>query len=208
MITLTPWDPGEVFPLVCAALRHRPSVIAPFVSRPAEKVLDREALRLAPASAAATGVYRLRAARGTADAAVVLQESGVTYAFLEEALPLLEKAGVELDLWYVASAELFELLPVNVQRSIFPDEAGERAMGITGFTLPTMWRWIRSVAGREHTMHPFQRGHFLGSGRAEAVLREAGLDGESQYRRVLSFVESRGGGRRSAVRPVRPVPSA
>ena len=208
LITLTPWDPDEVFPLVCAALRHRPSVVAPFVTRPNERVLDRAALRLAPASAAATGVYRLREARGRADAAIVLQESGVTYAFLEEALPLLEKAGVELDVWYVASAELFDLLPHDVQRSILPEEAGERAMGITGFTLPTLWRWIRSTAGREHSMHPFQRGHFLGSGRADAVLREAGLDGESQYRRVLSFVESRGGGRRSAVRPIRPAPMA
>ena len=208
LVTLTPWDPAEVYPLVCAALRHRPSVVAPFVTRPNEKVLDRAALRLAPASAAATGVYRLREARGKADAAIVLQESGVTYAFLEEALPLLEKAGVELDVWYVASAELFDLLPHDVQRSILPDEAGERAMGITGFTLPTLWRWIRSTAGREHSMHPFQRGHFLGSGRADAVLREAGLDGESQYRRVLSFVESRGGGRRSAVRPLRPTPMA
>ena len=45
-------------------------------------------------------------------------------------------------------------------------------MGITGFTLPTMYRWIQSDRGRSLTMHPFMKGHFLGSGQAEMVLAE------------------------------------
>ncbi|MEJ2722961.1 MAG: hypothetical protein P8181_17770, partial [bacterium] len=44
MITLTPWDPQEMWPVVTAALSKRPCVIAPFVTRPNEKVLDRKAL--------------------------------------------------------------------------------------------------------------------------------------------------------------------
>src|SRR5439155_69845 len=43
MITLTPWDPQEIWYLVSAALAKRPAVIAPFVTRPAETVLDRAA---------------------------------------------------------------------------------------------------------------------------------------------------------------------
>ena len=62
MITLTPWDPQELWPLFSAALAARPAVIAPFVTRPPETVLDRAALGLAPASAAVEG--RLPAARG------------------------------------------------------------------------------------------------------------------------------------------------
>ena len=57
MITLTPWDPQEIWFLVSAALAKRPAVIAPFVTRPAENVLDRSALGLPPASAA---VARMR----------------------------------------------------------------------------------------------------------------------------------------------------
>ena len=57
------------------------------------------------------------------------------------------------------------------------------AMGITGFTLATMYRWIRSDLGRAMTMHPFMRRHYTGSGQARAVIAEAGLDGESQFRR-------------------------
>jgi hypothetical protein len=37
-------------------------------------------------------------------------------------------------------------------------------------------------------MHPFQRGHFLASGPGEAVLREAGLDGGSQFEAIRRFL--------------------
>ncbi len=62
MVTLTPWDPQEVWPAMMAALGERPAIIAPFVTRPAEAVIDRHARGLAPAAAAAKGVYALRAA--------------------------------------------------------------------------------------------------------------------------------------------------
>jgi transketolase len=190
-ISLTPWDPAEMWPLVSASLALRPAVISPFVTRPNEKIVDRSALGLAPVTDAITGLYRLRKAKGKGDGAVVLQESGVTYAFIEQALPLLEKEGIDLDVYYVASAELFDALPPSEREKIFPAEASARAMGITGFTLPTMYRWVRSEEGRAATLHPFRKGHFLGSGQAHRVLAEAGLDGESQFRAIVSFVKER-----------------
>ncbi len=188
-ITLTPWEPNEIWPLFATALTKRPSLIAPFVTRPAEIVPDREALGLAPASAAAHGVYRLRTARGTPDVVVVLQESGVTYEFVNRALPELIRDGIEVEAWYVASAELFDLLPLD-QRPRIPHEA----MGITGFTLATMYRWIVSEHGRAMTMHPFMNGRYPGSGSGPAVLAEAGLDGYSQYRRVFEYAKTRARG--------------
>jgi transketolase len=190
-VTLTPWDPMEMWPLVSTSLALRPAVIAPFVTRPNEKIVDRKALGLAPVTDAVTGLYQLRKAKGKGDGAVVLQESGVTYAFIEQALPLLEKEGVDLDVYYIASAELFDALPRPERERIFPAEVSARAMGITGFTLPTMYRWIRSEEGRAATLHPFQKGHFLGSGQAHRVLAEAGLDGESQFRAVVRFIKER-----------------
>ena len=188
VVTLTPWEPRETWTLIAAALASRPAVIAPFVTRPTERVPDRAGLGLAPASAAASGVYKLRAARGVADGVVVLQESGATFAFVNEALPLLEKAGIDLDVYYVASTELFDRLDPAAQERVFPAAAAERAMGITGFTRQTMYRWIRSTRGREFMMHPFQRGHFLASGRGEAVMQEAGLDGASQFEAIRRFL--------------------
>jgi len=189
MITLTPWDPQEIWTLVSAALARRPAVIAPFVTRPSEKVIDRQQLGLAPATAAAAGVYLLRRAQGKRDGTLVLQGSDVGYAFVEQALPLLEKKGIDLDVYYVASAELFDLLPAAEKEKVYPEAAAQEAMGITGFTLPTMERWVCSGRGRRLTLHPFREGHFLGSGPAEKVLEEAGLDGESQFRAILRYLE-------------------
>jgi transketolase len=192
MVTLTPWDPQELWPLMTAALNRRPAVIAPFVTRPTERVINRKALGLSPANSSTSGVYLLRGAKKKNAGVVVLQGSDVGYAFVEETLPLLEKKGVDLFVYYVASAELFDLLPRRTQAKIFPEEHANRAMGITGFTLPTMYRWIRSDRGREMTLHPYREGHFLGSGQAHMVLAEAGLDGKSQFKTIMKYLKEKG----------------
>lgn len=196
MVTLTPWEPQELWPLMAAALRSAPAIIAPFVSRPAETVPDRSALGLAPASAAAQGLYKLRSANGSADGSLVIQESAVAYAFVEQTLPLLAARGIDLDVYYVASAELFDLLSDAERNEIFPERAAMEAMGITGFTLPTMYRWIRSDRGRSHTLHPFSHGRYPGSGPGSRVIAEAGLDGDGQMAAIMKYVERRSGGLR------------
>ena len=192
MITLTPWDPQEVYPTLVAALKRRPALVAPFVTRPGETVFDRAALGLPPATAAAAGLYALRSAdrsqkpyHGT----LVLQGSGVTNTFIEEVLPRIDEAGYNMNIFYVSSAELFDLLPDDRQQAIFPETLALEAMGITGFTLPTMMRWVVSAAGRRRTLHAFRKGHYLGSGQAHKVLEEAGLHGEGQWQAVREYAE-------------------
>ena len=63
-------------------------------------------------------------------------------------------------------------------------------MGITGFTLPTMYRWIRSDVGLSHTLYPFRKGHYLGSGTGDMVVFEAGLHGEGQYREIKKYLDA------------------
>jgi transketolase len=191
LITLTPWDPQELWFVVSAALAARPCVIAPFVTRPPEMVIDRAALGLAPASAAVKGVYRLVSAQGEPEGAVVLQGSAVTYAFLDGALPRLREEKLDLNIYYVASAELFDLLAESEREEIFPERDARLALGITDFTAPTMDRWLLSERGRRQTLHPFRHGHYLGSGPGRVVLEEAGLDGESQFAAIRDFVSGR-----------------
>lgn len=191
MITLTPWDPRELYPLTVEALKKRPAVLAPFVTRPNELILDREKLGIPPAAAAITGVYALRkavkAARKPYHGTLVLQESGVTCTFLAEVLPRMDDAGLNMNVYYVTSAELFSMLPDKEQEKIFPSALMAEAMGITGFTLPTMYRWVTSKAGRAHTLHAFSKGHYLGSGQAHKVLEEAGLHGEGQWQAIKKY---------------------
>ncbi|MDD5207915.1 MAG: hypothetical protein PHV36_00870 [Elusimicrobiales bacterium] len=190
MITLTPWEPQEIWPLMAAALNARPAVIAPFVTRPAEKILDREAAGLPPAAKAVKGLYPLlKAGRGQRHGTIVLQGNGVTTIFVNEVLPELKKLALNLNIFYVASRELFDLLGDAEKEKIYPARLAGEAMGITDFTAPTMHYWVSSAEGRARTLHPFRNGRYPGSGRSADVMKEAGLDGPAQLEAVKKYAE-------------------
>lgn len=191
LITLTPWEPGEIWPLLSSALNRRPAVIAPFVTRPAEKVCDRAALGLPPAEEAAKGVYYfLRSKPGKPrHGTVVIQGNGAASVFVHEVLPKIKEAGININVLYVSSKELFELLGPEEKEKIFPEKLAMEAMGITDFTLPTMCYWVASRAGMARTLHPFKKGRYLGSGKAADVLKEAGLDADAQFTAIKDYAD-------------------
>ncbi len=191
VITLTPWEPGEVWPLLITGLKKRPAILSPFVTRPNEKVADRKALKIAPAEDSVTGIYAIRKAGSKSDGTIVIQESGVMIEFIYKVLPKLDKEGYNLDIYYVSSSELFDMLPEKERESIFPHSKGENALGITGFTLPTMYKWITGYEARKRILHPFRGGKYLGSGNAESVLKQARLDGESIYEEVIKYIKNK-----------------
>lgn len=188
-ITLTPWDPQEIWSLLVAGLKKSPAVLVPFVTRPNEKVFDRAALRLSPATACTEGVYAMRKADpgSKSNGTLVLQGSGVTNEFVTHVLPKIDEAKLNMNIYYVASAELFDLLPPKRRQEVFPLAHRQECMGITGFTFATMYRWVLSDEGRAMTLHPFKKGRYLGSGQAEFVLKEAGLNGAGQWEAVRKY---------------------
>ena len=185
LITLTPWDPQELWPLLVAGLKARPAVLAPFVTRPAEIVPDRAALGLPAAHAAVKGVYAMR--RAQTPATVVLQGGAVAALFVKDVLPRLDRDKIAVNVFYISSAELFDLLPREEREAIFPAELMRYAMGITEFTMPTLWRWVRSDEGMKRSLHPFRHGGFLGSGPGNQVLAEGGLDADSQLEAIRDW---------------------
>jgi transketolase len=186
LITLTPWEPQEVWPLLVAALKARPAVIAPFVARPVGIIPDRTALKLPPPHAAIKGLYAWRRS-DQSDATVVLQGCAVAIVFARHVLPELDKQGVPVNVFYVSSGELFDLLPLQEQQAIYPERLARQVMAITDYTLPTMTRWIHTQDGLRRSLHPFRKGRFLGSGSWDKVLEEAGLDGPAQLKAVLEW---------------------
>lgn len=188
MISLTPWDPNELWPLTAESLLQRPAVLAAYVTRPSEVMLDRKALGLAPAEHAIKGVYKLLEANGKADATIVYQGSEVAYAFAAEVLPRLKEKGINLDVYYVSSAELFDRLSAEERREIFPSSAASSAMMFSGFTAATTYRWIMSERGREFTMYPWKSGNFLGSGKGDVCLEQAGMHAEAQLDVIERFI--------------------
>lgn len=193
-ITMVPWDPQELWPLVIEGLKKRPAVLAPFVTRPNETVIDRVKYNLPPATTAVNGVYQLR--KGDPDkkpyhGAIILQGSAVTNDFITYILPRLDENKYNMNIYYVSSAELFSMLPEEKQQTILPEARKREAMGITGFTVPTMYRWITSDYGIKHSLSSFSRGIYPGSGKADMVMQEVGLDGPAQWEAIQKYVKDR-----------------
>ncbi len=69
-------------------------------------------------------------------AAVVLQGSDVAYAFVQEALPRLQADGIDLVVLYVASAELFDLLPPEQRAASTPRPWRDGPWGSPGSPCP------------------------------------------------------------------------
>ncbi len=190
-LTLTPWEPQELWPMLCAALAARPAVIAVFVPRPLVSVPDRAALGFPSAIEAAKGLVYLRSSPRMDAATILLQESGVVSVFVREVLPRLDAQGVTLNVAVVTSAELFDQLSVQEQDALWPESRADDVLGITGFTPGTMARWVASVPGRRAILHPYRGGHYAGSGHADEVLAEVGLDAEGQYKAVERYLHER-----------------
>ena len=188
-ITLTPLDGNDVWPSLTAALNKRPAVLYPVVTRPNVKITDRNLLGSAPQEQAKNGVYALyksQQAKGT----VILQGSGVGEIFVQEVLPKIQQENLPINVYYIVSAELFDMLSQEEQNKILPISELYRAITMTDFTLPTMRRWLKSVKGEELSLHPFKRGRYLTSGQAADCYKEAGLDGEAQLNQIKEYLQN------------------
>jgi transketolase len=158
-------------------------------------VLDRIKYGLPPATAAADGVYQFRKAdpdKKPYHGTVIIQGSAVANDFVTYVLPRLDEGGYNMNIYYASSAELFSMLPESEQEDILPEQRRLEAMGITGFTLPTIYRWVTSEFGRRHSLHSFSRGIYPGSGKAEIVLKEVGLNGPAQWTKIQEYIKNRG----------------
>jgi transketolase len=191
MITLTPWDPNELWPLTAESLLQRPAVLAPFVTRPSEFIVDRKALGLAAPEKSIKGIYKLLQANGTPEATIVYQGSDVAYAFINGVLPRLKESGMNLDVYYVSSTELFDRLDKQERNEIYPFSAASSAMMFSGFTAATTYRWIMSERGREFTRYPWKQGSFLGSGAGDICLEQADMHGDAQWQVIQKFVSGK-----------------
>ena len=189
-ITITPLEVDEIWPLVATALAKKPAVFAPFVIRASAAYMDRAKLGIEAASAAAKGVYYLHHAKDAQAATVFVQGAGIGRIVVEKVLPeILAGNAPEVNLIYVASRELFELLPKEEQDQLVPDALMQRAMGLTDFTLPTLDCWIHSRQGREHTVYPHKNGRYLGSASSAKVYEEAGMDGKSILAAIRTYAD-------------------
>jgi len=188
VITLTPWDANEIWPLMIASLKYNPVLIVPYVTRPSEVVVDRKKYSFSDVTETANGMYYIRKAKKSK--ATVLYQGAEVGTELPNIVAELEKENIDVNLLYISSPELFSYLPKKKQDEILPDELKLNAMAVTGFTLDTMYEYLLTEKGRDFSLHPFKKGMFLGSGPGGEVLKQAGLDVKSQFQAIKDFVKS------------------
>lgn len=186
VITLTPWDANEIWPLMIASAREKPAVIVPFVTRPIEIVVDRTKYGFADVSETVNGIYYIHRAKRSK--ATVLYQGAEVGIELPNVVTELNKEKIDVNIFYVSSSELFSYLPKKKQNEILPVEFRQNAMAVTGFTIDTMYEYLLSEKGRDFSLHPFKKGIFLGSGQGGEVLKQAGLDVKSQIKAIKKFV--------------------
>jgi transketolase len=187
-ITLTPWDPNEIWPLIVASLKQNPVLIVPFVTRPAEVIVDRKKIGFPEVTDTVNGIYYVRKAKKSK--ATVIYQGAEVGVELPNVIAELDKENIDVNVLYVSSSELFSYLPKEKQEQILPEELKRNAMAVTGFTLDTMNEYILTEKGRDASLHPFKNGIFLGSGPGGEVLKQAGLDVKSQLNAIRNFVKS------------------
>ncbi len=189
-ITATPLEVDEIWPLVTAALNKRPAIFAPFVIRPSAAYMDRVKLGTDPAQSAVQGVYYLHRAKKQDAGTVFVQGAGVGRIVVEKVLPeILAGKAPDVNLIYVTSRELFELLPQDEQDTLVPPALMQKAMGLTDFTLPTLDCWLHSQAGRAHSVYPHKNGRYLGSGVGAKLYEEAGMGPMSLLAAIRTYAE-------------------
>lgn len=188
-ITLTPLDGNDVWPVLTAALAKRPAVLYPVVVRPNLKIADRKAFGGDDGINAKNGVYAIAKAQGLADGVIILQGAGAGEIFVNKVLPELTSQGFKLNVYYVASRELFTMLPQSEQDAILPPEDKKRAIAVTDYTLPTMYCWLKSEMGAKMSVYPFKQDKYLTSGKAGDTYKEAQMDAQNQIRQILEYLQ-------------------
>jgi transketolase len=179
-ITLVPWHPAEVWPLLVYAMQKRPAVVSLFVPRPAVTAISLEYTGLSNPVETCAGVYRLCDGDESVPP-ILLQGPGAATVFMNETRPWLQSQPWQPEVWYVSSCELSNQLPDEPRNRL------AHALGFTDFTAPTMFEWITQPEARQWLTHPFSGGHYTGSGPWQDVLKESKLDFASQINQISSF---------------------
>ncbi len=205
VVTLVPIDPAEIFSLLLAAYRARPTAIIPFIPRPDGSCFDRGRLGFSPAEEASRGGYLLRPAReGRVHGTVVLQGAGVAGIFIESVLPELDRRW-NLSIAAITSHELFRMQSPGYRDMVLPFSDRERTrrncLAITEYTEGTIRPYVDET-GLRHSLFSYRppgRGGCdaneknsagpYGSGEPGEIFKEACLDAESQFQAVTAYLE-------------------
>jgi transketolase len=192
VIDLHPWEHNEVPVVLGAALRQKAPIVALHLTRPAVTVPDRAALGMASHFEAAKGAYVLRdfTAGKPRAGTVFIQGTSCTANFVQ-ALPEIDKAGLNVKVVACISPQLFALQSAAYRDSIAPVADRWDAMCITSRGLRLMWDWVANEVVADYSLSADWDDRWRTGGSVDEVVDEAHLAPKHILEGIERFVRER-----------------
>ena len=176
VVDVHPWEPNEVPVVLGAAFKLGPPIIALHLTRPAITVPDRAALGCPSHFAAAKGAYILRDYHpGKPRGGTVIVQGTMPTANLVQALPELDKAGLNVKIVAAVSPQLFAVQPAAYRERVLTPADRMDSMVISNRGRRTMYDWYFNPLAAEYTLSPDFDNRWRTGGAVEEIYEEARL---------------------------------
>lgn len=176
VINLHPWEHNEVPVLLGAALATPAPIIALHLTRPPITIPDREALGMPSHWEAARGAYIARDYRpGVPRSGTVIVQGTSAMVSITQAMPELERAGLNFKVVYAASPQLFALQPAEYrERVLSPGDRADSTV-ITTQARALMGDWLFNKIAEEYALSADWDNRWRKGGRLDELVDEAHL---------------------------------
>jgi len=192
VVDVHPWEPNEVPVVLGAAFKLGPPIIALHLTRPAITVPDRAALGCPSHFAAAKGAYILRDYHpGKPRGGTVIVQGTMPTANLVQALPELDKAGLNVKIVAAVSPQLFAVQPAAYRERVLTPADRMDSMVISNRGRRTMYDWYFNPLAAEYTLSPDFDNRWRTGGAVEEIYEEARLSPLWIFRGIERFVADR-----------------
>ncbi|MBU8869931.1 MAG: hypothetical protein KOO60_03540 [Gemmatimonadales bacterium] len=188
VINIHPWEYNEVPVMLAAAMKTDRPIIALHLTRPGVNTPDRTALGMASHFEAARGAYVLRQAKPDVPCQGVIMVQGTMSTLgLIEALPAIDKAGVNVKIVAIPSPQLFALQDEAYRNSVLSGGDKLNSTYITNVSRRAMYDWdFNPLAGRYAMSSDWDDGWRPG-GSVPEVCTDAHIDANWVAKGVIRF---------------------
>jgi transketolase len=191
VINLVPYEHNEVAPLLAAAMQLDRPIIVLHLTRPSITILDRQALGLGSHLLAARGAYILRDYRpGRPRQGCVLVQGTMSTANLIEAIPSIDKAGVNLKYVATPSRDLFRLQDQEYQDMVITKGDRLNSTYVTNNARRLMRDWSLGPLADDWALSSDRDNCWRDGGSVGEVMLDAQLDPASIASQLIEFGQS------------------
>ncbi len=190
VINIHPWEYNEVPVMLAAALKTDQPIIALHLTRPGVTIPDRQKLGLGSYLEAAKGAYILRDYRDDLPhQGVILVQGTMSTANLIQALPAIDKAGVNVKIVAVPSPQLFALQDQEYRNTVLSPGDRMNSTYVSNTARRTMADWNFNILADRYAMTSDWDDQWRPGGSGDEVCESAGIDPDSLTKGVVSFAE-------------------